>query len=165
MKLENHGSPNNPGVLLDAEVFHVCRRCGACCKWPGDVRLEDREVPRIAAFLGLTEEEFVARHTRLRANRQGLSLLEKDNHECGMLDGDACRIHPVKPDQCAGFPNRWNFPGWREICQAVPVPVHQPVRQLPPALVEQAGEEPGDLGEGVGVDRGVQCPEVVAAFF
>jgi uncharacterized protein len=40
-----------------------------------------------------------------------------------MLDGSACRIHPVKPGQCAGFPNKWNFPGWRDVCEAVPVPV------------------------------------------
>jgi Fe-S-cluster containining protein len=52
-----------------------------------------------------------------------LSLTEKQNHECVMLDGRACRIHPVKPAQCAGFPNKWNFPGWRDVCEAVPVPV------------------------------------------
>ena len=81
---------------------------------------------RIAAYLGLTEDGFLHRYTRLRGNRQGLSLIERDNHECIMLEGAECRIHPVKPDQCAGFPNRWNFPGWRRICQAVPVPVDQP---------------------------------------
>lgn len=35
----------------------------------------------------------------------------------------ACRIHPVKPEQCSGFPNTWNFPGWRQVCEAIPVPV------------------------------------------
>jgi Fe-S-cluster containining protein len=122
--LTDHGSPSNPDVHLDPSVFYVCQRCTACCKWPGDVRLEEPEIPRIAAFLGLTEPEFIARFTRLRTNRQGLSLIEKPDHECIMLDGNACRIHPVKPDQCAGFPNRWNFPGWRKICQAIPVPVN-----------------------------------------
>jgi len=119
--LHDHGSPANPDVQLDPDVFYVCQRCTACCKWPGDVRLEDHDVLRIAAFLGLTENAFLASYTRLRHNRQGLSLLEKPNHECSMLDGVVCRIHPVKPDQCAGFPNRWNFPGWRDVCQAVPM--------------------------------------------
>jgi uncharacterized protein len=77
-------------------------------------------VALIAEFLGLTEQDFLHRYTRLRTNRQGLSLLEKANHECIMLDGNSCRIHPVKPSQCAGFPNHWNFPGWRDVCQAVP---------------------------------------------
>jgi Fe-S-cluster containining protein len=117
--IQDYGSPRNSGVQLDLEVLYACQRCTACCKWPGDVRLEDSEIPRIAAFLDLTEQEFIHRYTRLRTNRQGLSLIEKADHECIMLDGNACRIHPVKPDQCAGFPNHWNFPGWREICQAV----------------------------------------------
>lgn len=112
------GSPGNKDVYLDPKIFHVCERCTACCKWPGDVRIEDDEIPRMAAFLGITEEEFLQIYTRLRTNRQGLSLIEKPNHECIMLDGNSCRIHPVKPAQCAGFPNKWNFPGWRDICHA-----------------------------------------------
>lgn len=119
---EQHGSPGNRLVDLHDDVFYVCQRCTKCCKWPGDVRLEDEEIPKIAAFLELTESEFIETYTRLRTNRQGLSLIEKENHECIMLDGNSCRIHQVKPEQCAGFPNKWNFPNWRDVCEAIPVP-------------------------------------------
>ncbi len=118
---KDHGSPGNRGTVLEPGVHYVCQRCTACCRWPGDVRLEEDEIAPIAGFLGLGEAEFIERFTRLRSNRQGLSLVEKDNHECVMLDGNACRIHQVKPSQCAGFPNQWNFPGWRQVCEAVPV--------------------------------------------
>ena len=107
-------------------VFYQCQRCTACCRWPGDVKVSETEIASIARFLALSEEEFLARFTRLRTDRQGLSLIEKDNHECIMLDGDACIIHPVKPDQCRGFPNTWNFPGWESICHALPLAV--PIR-------------------------------------
>ncbi len=117
------GSPANRDVLLEPDVYYVCRRCTACCRWPGDVRVEDHEIPAMAAHLGLTEAEFIAAFTRLRTNRQGLSLREKDNHECIMLDGIECRVHPVKPVQCRGFPNKWRFPGWRDVCQAEAVPM------------------------------------------
>lgn len=117
----DHGSPANRLVDLEPGVRYVCQRCTACCKWPGDVRLESDEIPRIAGFLGMDEAEFIARYTRLRMNRNGLSLLEKENHECVMLEGNACLIHEVKPGQCAGFPNKWNFPGWRQVCEAIPV--------------------------------------------
>jgi Fe-S-cluster containining protein len=120
---KGHGSPANHEVDLESGVSYVCQRCTACCKWPGDVRLETEEIPRIAAFLEIGESDFIARYTRLRMNRKGLSLLEKENHECIMLDGNACRIHEVKPGQCAGFPNKWNFPGWRQVCEAIPVAV------------------------------------------
>jgi Fe-S-cluster containining protein len=117
------GSPANRDVMLDPDVYYVCQRCTACCRWPGDVRLEYWEIPRIAEFLGLGEQEFIDRYTRLRTNRQGLSLVEKENHECVMLEDGGCIIHPVKPGQCDGFPNKWNFPGWRKVCHAVPVPM------------------------------------------
>lgn len=127
MSGESHGSPASRGVDLDPSVRYDCQRCTACCRWPGDVRLEDEEIPRIAAFLGHGDSEFIERFTRLRTNRNGLSLLEKANHECIMLDGIDCRIHEVKPAQCRGFPNQWNFPGWRQVCKAIPVPVNTPL--------------------------------------
>lgn len=120
-----YGSPGNRDVVLDKDQWFVCQRCTACCKWPGDVRLEDDEIAPIAAHLGLSEGEFVDRFTRLRTNRQGLSLIEKENHECIMLQGNACIIHAVKPSQCRGFPNKWNFPGWRQVCEARPIPMSE----------------------------------------
>jgi len=122
---ETYGSPGNHHVVLDPNVHYVCQRCTACCKWPGDVRLEENELASISTYLGLTEAEFIQQFTRLRTNRQGLSLIEKENHECIMLEGNGCRIHAVKPEQCAGFPNKWNFPGWRQVCEAIAVPVER----------------------------------------
>ncbi len=116
-----YGSPGNTAVDLNPGVFYQCSRCTACCKWPGDVRLEENEIEPIASYLGLLESEFIEKFTRLRTNRNGLSLLEKENHECVMLENGGCRIHEVKPAQCQGFPNRWNFPGWRDVCEAVPL--------------------------------------------
>jgi Fe-S-cluster containining protein len=123
MERSSFGSPGYGEVDLDPNVHFACQRCTACCRWPGDVRLEDDEIPRIAAFLDLAETDFIERFTRLRTNRNGLSLIERENHECIMLDGNDCRIHEVKPEQCRGFPNKWNFPGWRQVCMAVPVPL------------------------------------------
>lgn len=124
----SHGSPSNRDVFLDPETYYVCQRCTACCRWPGDVRLEDEEIPRIASFLGMSEQRFIERYTRLRTNRQGLSLIERPDHSCIMLRDGGCRIHEVKPEQCAGFPNKWNFPGWREQCEARPIPMAEAVR-------------------------------------
>lgn len=119
----SYGSPGNEQVVLNPDVYYVCQRCTACCKWPGDVRIDENDVSAIAAYLEMEEAEFLTTYTRLRTNRQGLSLIEKENHECVMLEGNSCRIHAVKPSQCAGFPNRWNFPGWRNICEAIPVSI------------------------------------------
>lgn len=113
--------PANPS-LDSPKPRYQCVRCGNCCRWPGDVNVTSEEVTRIAAFLGREEAEFITHCTRLNANRTGLSIIDKPNGECLFLEGlNTCLIQPVKPVQCAGFPNVWNFPGWREKCEAVEV--------------------------------------------
>lgn len=88
------------------------------------MRINEAEITGIASFLGVSEQDFVEGFTRIRDNRAGLSLRDKEGTtECIMLDGDRCRIHEVKPLQCRGFPNTWNFPGWEKECQAIPVPL------------------------------------------
>ena len=101
-------------------IFHECQRCTACCRWPGQVRLSDGEITRLAVFKGLTEFDFIQRHTRLAQDRRGLALQEKPNGECIFLAGNDCSIQPVKPQQCRDFPNLWNFPGFEKVCQAIP---------------------------------------------
>ena len=109
------------------DTWYECDRCTVCCKWPGDVKVDDEEIEVIAQFLGMTTQDFIDQFTRLRMNRQGLSLIEKENHECIMLDGKNCKINPVKPNQCRGFPNSWNFPGWQNLCHAKPIPKHEAI--------------------------------------
>ncbi len=100
-------------------VFYDCRRCTACCRWPGQVRLTAEDVHGMAALLGLTEHEVADQFTRLQEDRRGLVLNEKANGECVFLDGMDCRVQPAKPRQCRDFPNRWNFPGFEKECRAV----------------------------------------------
>ncbi len=82
--------------------------------------MDESEIAAIAAHVGLNEDDFIQRFTRLRPNRDGLALIDKENGECYFLEAGDCTIQPVKPRQCREFPNRWNFPGWREVCEAVP---------------------------------------------
>jgi Fe-S-cluster containining protein len=84
-----------------------CQRCAACCRWPGEVRLTSDEVAKLAAFLSLSEKEFIETHTRLRQDRQGLALKARDDHSCIFLEGNSCMVQSVKPQQCKEFPNRW----------------------------------------------------------
>lgn len=113
---------------MSDEIYYQCQRCTNCCRWPGLVIIGDGEIKAMAQYLGMTEHDFIQRYTTLRPQRDGLALIDKGpgpdgvyNHECIFLDGRDCRVQPAKPIQCAGFPNTWNFPGWRESCEAVPV--------------------------------------------
>ncbi len=104
-------------------LFYQCQRCTNCCRWPGDVHLTDEDIVAIATFLGLSEYDFVQQHTRVSGRRSDLSLLEHPDGRCVWLEGIDCRLQRVKPAQCRGFPNTWNFPGWRDVCEAIEVEV------------------------------------------
>ncbi len=109
---------------MSSPVYYQCQRCGNCCRWPGTVRLTTHEITRIADQLGLTEEVFVNQYCELLPDRSGLTLVAKPDDSCIFLAGiNECRIQSVKPQQCRNFPNYWNFPGWREKCEAIPLPI------------------------------------------
>jgi len=79
-----------------------CTRCGECCRGaPGYVWVNDREVTRIARFLGMDEGEL--RRQSVRRVGPRLSLKEREDGDCVFYQG-GCLIYPVRPTQCAIFP-------------------------------------------------------------
>lgn len=101
-------------------VFHDCQRCTACCRWPGQVRLTDEEITRLAVFNQLSEQDFIERFTRLTHDRRGLALQEKPSGACVFLVGNECSVQSVKPQQCRDFPNLWRHPDADKLCRAIP---------------------------------------------
>jgi Fe-S-cluster containining protein len=99
-------------------IFYECDRCTACCRWPGQVKITDAEISRMAAHLNLSDDQFIQGYTRLNADRSGLALMDQPTGECIFLDGNDCRVNAVKPQQCRNFPNLWNFRGFEEVCRA-----------------------------------------------
>lgn len=111
-----------PSQVPGPAPWYQCQRCTNCCRWPGFVKLLDSDISAIAGFLQITEWDFIQHYTRLRPYRDGLALTEAEDGACVFLEGKDCAIQPVKPLQCQGFPNTWNFAGWREVCEAIPGP-------------------------------------------
>lgn len=107
---------------------YQCQRCGACCRWPGQVRLETAELAAIAGFLAMTEHDFIQHYTRLRPDRQGLALTEQPNGDCVFFQAGQCAIQPVKPRQCRDYPNSWRHPEDDTRCQAIRVPTESSKR-------------------------------------
>ena len=94
-------------MAFDRSRF-VCRRCGACCRIEGIVRLKDGDTARIAAHLGMSEADFIANETNLAPDRRGLVLKDRPDGACAMLDEEnRCRIYPVRPEKCRTFPYEW----------------------------------------------------------
>ena len=107
-------------MKIDPTAFH-CRRCGECCRIPGGiVRVSFAEIEAIATFLGMTQEDFIARETDLAPDRRGLVLKSRPDGACAYLsDANLCRINPVKPGKCRTFPFAWQNPDSGEVCPAL----------------------------------------------
>jgi len=101
-------------------TFYDCQRCTACCRWPGQVRLINEEITRLAMFHGLSEHDFIQRFTRLAHDRRGLALQEQPGGACVFLVGEDCSVQPVKPQPCRDFPNLWRRPDADQLCRAIP---------------------------------------------
>ena len=70
--------------------------------------------------LDLSSNEFTEKYTKLREQRNGLTLKNNENGSCALLKDRSCLVHSTKPKQCKDFPNNWRFKGWRQICDATP---------------------------------------------
>ena len=93
--------------------------------------MSDTEIAQMAAFKGLSEQYFIDEFLRLRKDRRGLALKEKPDGSCIFLEGKACQIQAVKPQQCKEFPNRWMNSLWGKGAGAGTEPV----------LADEAGDD------------------------
>nr|WP_320191120.1 YkgJ family cysteine cluster protein [uncultured Desulfobacter sp.] len=103
-------------MTLDLTQFK-CLGCGACCKQSGYVRLRKEEPDIIADFLNMDVRDFIETFTCLTRDRHGLSIIDAPDGACIFLDGNGCRINPVKPAQCRDFPAKWRFSDFEHICE------------------------------------------------
>lgn len=69
----------------------------------------DEEIARMADHLGLPEVAYREQSTRVLSSGHSV-LAQTPDGACAMLDAQgACRVHPVRPRQCA------TYPFWRSV--------------------------------------------------
>ena len=95
-----------------------CRCCGACCRIKnGIVRVSDSEIAAVAAYLKMSEAEFIANETELAPDRKSLMLKSYPDGACKYLTADnLCAINDVKPGKCRTFPHEWQNPDSASVC-------------------------------------------------
>lgn len=80
-----------------------CRMCGQCCEGEGGIVLGRRDLERLAAFLGLAPEEFLAAYTFLNGEKIRLAT-GADGFCVFFKNGAGCQVHEAKPDICRAWP-------------------------------------------------------------
>jgi Fe-S-cluster containining protein len=129
----------------------ACTQCGNCCSGaPGYVWVNTREINELAAFLGLTVDQFIRQYVR-KAGR-GRSLVELPDGDCVFLERHAngkatCQVHPVRPVQCRTWPfwssNVESEQAWNECGEGCPGVNKGELH--PPAEIEAALKANGKL--------------------
>ena len=90
------------GKLHDQAFAHInCLECGNCCRTLGP-RILQKDIDRIAKFLGLKPDGLVAKY--LRIDEDGDYVFK--SMPCPFLGEDNyCSIYEVRPKACAEYPH------------------------------------------------------------
>lgn len=86
-----------------------CQACANCCR-RSTVRLNDRDISRLAKALRLKESRVIEDYTT-PSEDEGLILRRDDEHGCVFLDGRLCSIYEARPDICRDYPHLVHGPG------------------------------------------------------
>ena len=130
-------------VRIARQRFHfTCQPgCVACCTQSGEVYLTGDDRDRMAAFLGMSVEDFLARYCT--GEGEDLRLTFPSPESCWFLEEDGCSIHEAKPVQCRTFPfwpeNVSSRKGWKALSAYCPGIGEGPL--IPLEEVRRAAEE------------------------
>lgn len=126
----------------------ACHRCGHCCTaGEGHVWVEEDEVARLAARLGLDEPIFRERYLRTVPDPRTGALrtsLREERGRCVLLEGtNHCGVYADRPRHCATFPF-WEsvrnepaaFERARSVCPGIAVAPEAEVRETAFAELE-----------------------------
>ncbi|HYF49627.1 MAG TPA: YkgJ family cysteine cluster protein [Planctomycetota bacterium] len=112
--MSDHTSSTGTEALWyeDGVKFSCQSGCTRCCGGaPGDVFVSAEEVRAIAQHLKMSLEEFENSFVRHYSSGK-MSLTERRNGDCVLLESKGCSVYDVRPKQCR------DYPFWPEIMQS-----------------------------------------------
>ena len=92
-------------LALHNELFagYDCCKCTNCCREYEPI-LDDNDVKRIAAFLGITENDFLAKYLVKTEPYEDKPYQIKEKPCVFLRDDGHCQIQECKPNNCLGYP-------------------------------------------------------------
>lgn len=113
------------GEEIEARID--CTQCANCCRVT-DVGITDRDVEKLAKFIGVTKDEFL-RNSTARDEFNDL-ILKRTEAGCVFLKDNLCTVYQARPQNCANFPHlvrgsgsiasrMWQFVDRAEFCPIV----------------------------------------------
>ncbi len=88
------------GEEIEAEID--CTACANCCR-VSEVGITEKDIEKLAKFVGMSETEFVEQFTAL--DDSGARILKRNENGCVFLEGNLCSVYEARPQNCANFPH------------------------------------------------------------
>lgn len=88
------------GEEIEAEID--CTACANCCRVT-EVGITEKDVEKLAKFVGASEREFVEQFTS--RDESGALILKKNEGGCVFLEGNLCSVYEARPHNCVNFPH------------------------------------------------------------
>ncbi len=79
-----------------------CTACANCCR-VATAQATDRDVERLAKYLGMRERDLVRDFTETPAGEA--RILKRNEAGCVFLEGNLCTVYEARPDSCRDFPH------------------------------------------------------------
>jgi uncharacterized protein len=86
----------------EIEAAIDCTECANCCRVT-EVGITEKDVEKLAKFVGASEREFVEQFTAL--DDSGSMILKRNENGCVFLEGNLCSVYVARPHNCANFPH------------------------------------------------------------
>jgi Fe-S-cluster containining protein len=88
------------GEEIEAEID--CTACANCCRIT-DVGITERDIEKLAKFIGVSEREFRQQFTA--RDDAGALILKREESGCVFLKDNLCTVYEARPQNCANFPH------------------------------------------------------------
>ena len=88
------------GEEIEAQID--CTACANCCRVT-EVGITEKDVERLAKFVGVSEREFMEQFTAL--DDTSALILKRNEAGCVFLEGNLCSVYEARPQNCANFPH------------------------------------------------------------
>ena len=111
---------------IEAEID--CTVCANCCR-NATVKLQDRDVEKLAKYLRIKPAQFLRDYTQQDEEQGTVLKFEEGKGGCVFLDGNDCTVYDARPQICVDFPHlvRGNgtipFRMWQFIDRATYCPI------------------------------------------
>jgi uncharacterized protein len=86
----------------DIEAQIDCTACANCCRVT-EVGITEKDIEKLAKFVGTSESEFVEQFTAV--DDSGARILKRNENGCVFLANNLCSVYEARPHNCANFPH------------------------------------------------------------